>query len=157
MADSKQYLHEQTTAAQGKYAYFLLAAAASGIALAVNSTSEAILEGYHGLLGAAVVCWALSFLFGCLHLRYVTATLQANFALATVIDGSAEIPNDPRFRQWAADSSREHAKKHSDRANKHAQRQNRYLIAGAIFFLLWHIAGMARRTPALADHWPLWL
>src|SRR3990172_1762121 len=74
-------LFRQHRAEQSKYVYFLLAAAASGVALAVRVTSAATLHWSLGPLGAAVLCWGLSFFHGCRHLQYVLGVTRTNAAL----------------------------------------------------------------------------
>ena len=83
-----RYLHEQLTSAQGKYAYFLLAAAASAIALAVNQTAGEPLKRHQAFLGIAVLCWGLSFYFGCRYLGWMNATLRTNIILSMIQNGS---------------------------------------------------------------------
>lgn len=56
-----RYQHEGYT----KYVYFLLAAAAAGIALAMNMTASSIISWSQVPLGFSVVFWGLSFYAGC--------------------------------------------------------------------------------------------
>lgn len=158
MSDVSRYLHEQTTAAQAKYAYFLLAAAASAIAVVVNQTREATLAYLQLPLGAAVLCWILSFWFGCRRIGSMTAALRANTAMVLVQSREhPDIPNHPEAWQIALDETRKAANDHASDAGKNANKQFRYLVAGAVFYLLWHVAAMAARTPGLAVRMPWWL
>src|SRR5262245_13334 len=85
--DNKVEIYRALRSAQDKYAYFLLAAAGAAIALAVNQTHDAKLAWSQLPLLASVMCWALSFVFGCLHLQYVTTSLYANYELLKVESG----------------------------------------------------------------------
>ncbi len=148
--DHTRYLHEQLTTAQSKYAYFLLAAAASAIALALNRTASEPLEFVQLPLGAAVVCWGLSFYFGCRYLAWVDATLQANTAISMAQSGTLPgIPDHPLARQAAAEGAREAAEQNSEHAGRNARRQFRFLVAGAVFYVVWHVLAMAERTPGI--------
>ena len=61
--------------AQGRYTYFLLAAAGAGIALAVNETHRAELAWSQLPLGLAVLNWGSSFFCGCRYLNNVGVML----------------------------------------------------------------------------------
>jgi hypothetical protein len=153
-----RYLHEQLTTAQSKYAYFLLAAAASAIALAVNRTAGTALAVSQIPLGAAVACWALSFYFGCRHVSYVAATLRANVALSMIQSGvHPEVPAHPQYIQAAAEGTREAGEGNAEGAGRNARRQFQMLVAGAVFYLAWHVLGMTLRTPEIATRLPGWL
>lgn len=159
MAESNtRYLHEQLTTAQSKYAYFLLAGAASAIALALNRTAALALAFSQVPLGLAVICWGLSFYFGCRHIAYVAATLSANAALAMIQAGvHPEIPPHPEYQRAAAEGTRDAANDNAFAAGRNARRQFRLLIMGALCYVAWHILQMALRTPALARSVPGWL
>ncbi len=87
MSDRIQYLHGQLTAAQSKDAYFLLAAAASAIAWALNRTAGQPLTYTQVPLAIAVACWGLSFFFGCKYVAWLSAVLRANAALLAILQG----------------------------------------------------------------------
>lgn len=149
-----RYLHEQLTSAQGKYAYFLLAAAASAIALAVNQTAGEPLKRHQTFLGIAVLCWGLSFYFGCRYLGWMNATLRTNIILSMIQNGSFPgLPNHPQLLQQLEKEAREAGESHAEQGNRDGKRQFRFLIAGAVFYVLWHTVGMALRTPGIHLGW----
>jgi hypothetical protein len=155
---NSRYLHQQHITEQSKYAYFLLAAAASAIALAVKGTASSALAVNQAPLGLAVVCWSLSFYFGCRHVRYVAATLYANINLVMVQDSThPQLPPHPQLAQAAAEGVRKAAERNSEAAGRNAKRQFKLLVAGAVLYIAWHVLGMALRTPTVAVGLPLWL
>lgn len=148
MSDSTRQLHGQVIEGQRKYAYFLLAVAASAIALGVNRTTGLSLAITQIPLGAAVLLWSLSFLFGCRHLGYVTATLKTNAELLTIQGGEhPQFPPHPDIVQVARSTADENA----EGASRNAKRQFGFLVGGAICYVAWHVLEMAVRTPALAS------
>jgi hypothetical protein len=87
MSDQDLELYRQHRTGQHKYAYFLLAAAASGIALAVRSTTESTLHWSLIPIGLGVISWGLSFFCGCRHLESVQSQTFANAGLLRVQSG----------------------------------------------------------------------
>ncbi len=144
MGDLPTKLAEQLHEAQAKYVYFLLAAAASGIALAVQQTAGDALDWRHTTLGVAVVCWAVSFFAGCKNRAFFHSTLYANAALAQLQDGSylERLPH-PKQVEAACEGVRQAANENSASANAWGKLQFRALVAGALFFLAWHVSQMA--------------
>ncbi len=132
--------------AQDKYVYFLLAAAGAAIGLAVNQTHEAALSRSQIALAGAVVCWGFSFYFGCRHLAYVSSTLYANHELLKVEDGQhPQVGGHPQLMQAASEGIRLAINDNSERANRLGHMQFRFLLAGALLYLLWHVIEMWRR------------
>lgn len=146
-----RYLHGQLIESQRKYAFFLLAAAASAVGLAVNQTDGAQLSITQAPLAAGVVCWGLSFFFGCRHLAYISATLRAN-AEAFVIEAGnhPDVPRHPDYISAASEGTREAAHGNAEGANRNAKRQFRFLVAGALLYIAWHVLEMAARTPGIS-------
>ena len=88
MADNVEIeLYRQFRAAQEKYTYFQLAGVGAAIAFAVTRTQDTLISDRLVLLAIAVLCWALSFIFGCQHLRYVASATFANIDLLKVESG----------------------------------------------------------------------
>ena len=134
--------------AQNRYTYFLLAAAAAGISVAVTQTEEAILRNSHIPLGLAVVSWGLSFFCGCRDLAYVSSNLYANFELLRVKQGNhPQIGQHPEMIAAACEGIRSAIASNGDRANRYATWQFRFLIIGAVLYIGWHIGQMYLRTP----------
>lgn len=144
MSEATRHLHGQAIEGQRKYAYFLLAVAASAIAFAVSRTESAVMTYSQAPLAIAVLCWALSFFFGCQHLAYVTATLKANAAMLTIQAGEhPDYPPHPEMVDIARTTTGENA----EGANRNAKRQFRFLVSGALFYVAWHVVEMALRAP----------
>jgi len=140
-------LYRQLRTSQDKITYFLLAAAASGIALAVNNTAGSILSYSQIPLALAVVSWGLSFYFGCQHLHYVASTLYANAALLDVLKGRhKEVGQNPHLIEAASSGIREAMESNIEIASKYGTWQFRLIVAGALFYIGWHLTEMAIRT-----------
>src|SRR5947207_633954 len=137
-------------AEQSKYVYFILAAAAGGIALAVRVTAEATLHWALLPLGGAVVCWGLSFFYGCRNLQYVQGILRANVALLQMARGEHPMVGpDPVRRAAATGVLREIIEADIEATGHHYLWQFRYLVAGAVLFIGWHVLQIALRSNAL--------
>ncbi len=140
----KTEIAKQLHDAQAKYTYFILAVAASGIALAVQRTTGATLSWTHLPLGLAVICWGASFFAGCRNRAYFSTTLFANLAVLELEDGThPKTPSHPRARTAALEGVRQAAESNSSSANFWGKAQFRLLVLGAVFFLGWHIMEMA--------------
>jgi len=133
---------------QNKYTYFLLAAAGAAIALAVNQTREAVLAWPQVPLALSVLSWALSFLFGCRHIAYVNSTLYANGEYLRVVSGQHPelVGAHPQLVAAAKEGIRDAMEHNADCANRNGHRQFRFLVAGAIFYVVWHVLEMYLRS-----------
>jgi hypothetical protein len=141
--DLKNHISNQLTEAQSKYTYFLLAIAASAIALVVQRTTGKALNWNMFPLALAVVCWAGSFFAGCRNRAYFSSTLYANAALLQIQDGThPNISPHPDVVRAASEGVREAAENNSSMANSWGHWQFRLLVLGAVFFLVWHIIEM---------------
>ncbi|MFZ1081826.1 MAG: hypothetical protein WAO19_07865 [Candidatus Kryptoniota bacterium] len=145
--DISTEIYKSLRAAQEKYDYFLLAASGAAIGFAMTQTRTASISWSQIPLGFAVVCWGLSFFFGCRHLQYVASSLYANFELTKVQNGSNPLSGtDPQRIQAASEGIRKAIQSNSDRSNCLARLQFRLLVAGAICYIAWHILGMSLRA-----------
>lgn len=144
MADNNiREIYTQHRTAQDKYTYFLLAAAGAAIALAVNQTKGTSLSWSQLPLAIAVLCWGLSFFFGCRHLGYVSSTLFANADLLRVENGQHPLSgNNPQLMATASEGIRQAIESNSERANRLGHMQFRFLITGAVFYIAWHVIEM---------------
>lgn len=141
--DLKKHISNQLAEAQSKYTYFLLAIAASAIALVVQRTTGKALNWNMLPLALAVICWAGSFFAGCRNRAYFSSTLYANAALLQIQDGTHPgIPSHPDAVRAASEGVREAAESNSSMANSWGHWQFRLLVLGAILFLVWHILEM---------------
>jgi hypothetical protein len=132
MSDGQLEIFSQYTTGESRYIYFLLAAAGAGIGLSVNLTRDAELAYSQLPLAGAVACWAYSFYSGCKNRRHVLALLSANRALLAQRKTQAEM--------------RIILSERIDQSVKWEAHQFRFLIAGAVFFMAWHVWGMVERS-----------
>jgi hypothetical protein len=144
-SDIQKHLSTQLSEAQSKYIYFLLAAAASAITLVVQRTTGCCLNWNMLPLGVAVLCWAISFYAGCQNRLKFNSTLSANILFLNayynfpenISTSAKEDSDDLRKIQELVEGE-------SYKAKCWADRQFKYLVAGAIFFLMWHIIEMSK-------------
>ncbi len=150
MSDNDLYdIHRRHHEEQNKYVYFLLAVSASAIAFSVQKTEGAILSYSMIPLGVAVLSWVISFYSGCERLVWLQAALRANFGLLQNMRGAdPEQSSDPIVRAAEIAGVRDALESNIDKAAFHAKLQFRALIAGALFFIVWHILEMWLRTNA---------
>jgi hypothetical protein len=148
MADDKSLeVYRQLRTSQDKYTYFLLAGAASAVALAVNRTTGASLSYWQVPLGLAVLCWGLSFYFGCRHIAYVNSNLYANSELLKVQSGTHPLAGrNPQLATAAAEGITKAMEANSEVANRYGHLQFRLLISGGILYIAYHVLEMARTT-----------
>jgi len=147
-SELKTHLSKQLAEAQSKYTYFLLAVAASAIALVVQRTTGRTLDWNMIPLGLAVTCWAGSFFAGCRNRCYFSSTLYANAALLQVHDGThPDVSSNPDIVASAAQGVREAAEHNSSMANFWGHLQFRLLVIGAVCFMVWHVIEMMGVVP----------
>jgi hypothetical protein len=140
-------IYRQLRLTQDKYTYFLLAAVGAAIGLAITQTQDSALSWSQIPLAAAVLCWGLSFIFGCLHLLYTSNALYTNAEQMKVERGlHPMVGNHPQKMVAASEGLSKAFEKSSTRANRNSQWQFRFLVTGAIFYIAWHIFEMWLRT-----------
>jgi hypothetical protein len=142
MSSARQDIYQAAREGQDKYTYFL-AAAGAAIAFAVTQSQTATLAWSKIPLALAVLSWAMSFYAGCKQLNNVANFLQQNYDLLRVQEGlHPQFPNHPQVVAVIEEVVREAA----DKSGRWHVRQFRFLIAGAVFYVLWHVTEMALRT-----------
>ncbi len=147
MSEALHEVYRQLRTAQDKYVYFLLAAAGAAIALAVNQTQTAVLSWSQLPLAGAVLCWAVSFFCGCIHLSYVSSTLHANVELLEVEGGlHPKIGQHPEMIAAAGEGIKRAIETNANRANVLGHLQFWLLVLGFVFYLGWHVWEMWLRT-----------
>lgn len=148
MASEKELeLYRSLTQSQQKYTYFLLAAAAGGIGLAVRATSTATLHWSLIPLAAAVLSWGVSFVQGCFHVMRTQSITFANSELLRVQSGEHPLTGTDLQRMQAAEQGIKAAiKSNEKRSGRHAKGQFLFLVIGAACFLAWHILGIVLRS-----------
>jgi hypothetical protein len=130
-------------ASQERYIYFLLAAAGAAIAFAVSQTQTATISLTKLPLALAVAAWALSFMFGCRHIWEVSNLTEQNYQLLRVQAGlHPDFPADPIFVATIERGIEDQA----TRSGRFSRWQFNFLIAGAAFYIVWHIVEMYART-----------
>jgi hypothetical protein len=140
-------LHKQHQARQEKYAYFLLAVAASAVAFAIQKTSGMKLTWWLLPVGGAALSWGASFYCGCRNLHWVQAALGANYNLVSLLRGThSDQPRTPELLTAAQRGVRSALKSNVEQAQFHALWQFRFLIIGALLFVAWHLGEMYRLT-----------
>lgn len=147
MADREVEIFKEFKQSQNKYTYFLLAAAASAIALSLKRTEGLPLTYSMVLLGLAILSWGVSFYCGCTYLRYLGSSLYTNFVLIRVQKGSHPwFGQNTHVQSVAADAIKEALKSNSEKASKFADFQFRLLIGGALLYIAYHITDMVVLT-----------
>ncbi|MGD9874610.1 MAG: hypothetical protein AB7T27_10120 [Kiritimatiellia bacterium] len=157
MSDGTEQVADQLHSAQTRYTYFLLAAAASGIALSIQRTSGMAIERSMIPLGLAVICWSVSFFAGCRNRQYFHSTLYANFNLLQVQSGTHPdcLPRTD-YIDAASQGIIKAMKRNTTLGNRWSQWQFRFLVLGAVLFVGWHVLemqkyGNAQESPAPTD------
>jgi hypothetical protein len=151
MADSSLLeLQKQHRTGQEKYTYFVLAAAASAIAFAVQKTDSLEVSWSMLPLGLAVLAWGMSFYFGCKNLNWVQAATFANYNLLCLKQGvHPQQPGHPQALQAALEGVTSALEANAERASFYGAWQFRLLIVGAALFLCWHTTRLVVRTLAM--------
>ena len=145
--DIARQLQQQLGETRNRYTYFLLAAAASAIAFAVNQTRDAELTASQALLGAAVLSWAASIFCGCRYLQYLQSILVSNFELNRVQAGRhPDAGQHSDAIQAASEGIRSGIESNAKKSGQFADVQFYLLIVGAGLYLCWHVLEMARRS-----------
>ncbi|HEY6896128.1 MAG TPA: hypothetical protein VI279_02620 [Rhodocyclaceae bacterium] len=151
MPDNKDLLelYKQHQASQDKYTYFLLAAAGAAIGFAVQKTEGLHLSWWLLPVGLAIVCWGVSFYYGCKHVTWVQTAIYANYHLLQLKAGvHPEQPPHPQLTQAAVAGVSQAITTNVANAQFFGIWQFRMLIAGAIFFIGWRLLEMVHLTYA---------
>jgi hypothetical protein len=148
MSDQKETeLYRQLRTSQDKYTYFLLAVAASGIALSIKNTSASILSYSQIPLALAIVSWGVSFVCGCQHLRYISSLLYTNAELFDIKKGiHKKVGQNQLVIDKVIEVVMDAMESHNDNAVRMAKWQFRFIIIGALFYIAWHAVEMVLRT-----------
>ena len=149
--DAELELYRGFRAVQDRYVYFLLAAAGASIAFSVTQTQDDVIGAAHLPLAVAVVLWGLSFYLGCRRVTTIGSSLYANSNLLKVEGGRhPEVGNHPEMQLIASQGIRKAIETISAKAHLFGVWQFRTLIAGAVFFIIWHTLEMYMRVPQVA-------
>ncbi|MDT7848123.1 hypothetical protein Q9292_00770 [Methylophilus sp. VKM B-3414] len=143
--DTISNLYKAHQAGQEKYTYFLLAAAGAAIGFAVQKTEGLTLSWWLLPVALAIICWGISFHFGCKNVIWVQTSLMANFNLLQLHQGShPDQPPHPQFVLAAIQGVESALEKNVNKAQFYGIWQFRLLVAGAVFFIVWRVTEMVR-------------
>jgi len=132
---------------QDKYIYFILAATIASIGFTITQTQNIIFGRSLIPLGISILCWGLSFFFGCRNREYYISILYANFDLLNVRLGyHPSTGSHPQKIQAASEGIMRAIQRNSDKASRLAHLQMTTFILGALFYLVWHILEIYLRT-----------
>lgn len=148
MASSEELeVFKALRSAQDRYDYFLMAAAGAAVAFALTQTREEALSLSHIPLGGALLCWGISFFFGCRHLLLVNDALWWNGQMLMVRSGNHPVSGQNIYAiQIAAEYFKKVHHQISDKAGRFANWQFILFIVGGIFYVAWHVLEMAMRA-----------
>jgi hypothetical protein len=153
-SEDRLEIYRQHREQQTKYVYFLLAASGASIAFAVTQTRELALNVSQLPLGIAVVLWALSFVFGCLHIQQAGEVLHYNGELLRIQAGQHPMAGqDPTQIFLGGEVVRKLIDKHSTTAARWGRAQFRFVVLGALFYIAWHAYEMWLRAGLPAIKW----
>lgn len=147
ISDSEREVFRVHKEEQSKYVYFLLAASGAAIGFAVSQTQGLSITYSQIPLGIAVILWGLSFYFGCNQLAYSLSNLYANAAYFQIQKGNyPDVGSDPNMILAATEGIKSAFESNANKANRSGHLQFIFLIAGSIFFLIWHVLEMYLRS-----------
>jgi hypothetical protein len=136
--DSRSDFIREILSAENKYIYYVLAATGACIAFAINKTDQALISWSHIPWVLAVLCWAISLYFGTRILMNETEYM-ADVALVDMTNQA-----DPNFQPDPQFEARRHRR--AQRKGQYKWWQFTLLLAGAAFFMIWHVLEMFLRT-----------
>jgi len=152
MSDGLQKtLYTTHRAIQDKHVYFLLAAAGASIGFAITRTNDAALHWAQVPLGLAVLCWGLSFYYGCRNVDFTSETVFVNTELLRIRSGQHPMAGvHPQAMAVGAEVALKAIDRNSNAAGNALRWQFRLLLLGAVLFVVWHVGEMyLRRSSAL--------
>jgi hypothetical protein len=143
--DLIQQTRESHENGQEKYTYFLLAAAGAAIGFAVQKTEGLLLSWWLLPVALSIVCWGVSFYFGCKNITWVQASKGANYNLLRLHnDSHPEQPSNEGELLGAVHGVKSALSENMKKAQFCYEWQFRSLVMGAVFFIGWRIAEMVR-------------
>lgn len=125
MKDSATEVYKQLHENQNQFVYLLLAIDVSSIGFAINRTVAIKLSWDEVLLGLSILCWAISFLYGCSYVEVKSKSFAANLKMFDQPDKTSFWKN---YLNDIADKS----------VIKYKRLKN-YLYLGVVLFIIWHL------------------
>jgi hypothetical protein len=129
-----------------KYAYFLLAAAGSALAFAVQKTDSLTLHWSMMPLACSAILWIASFYFGCKRLLASQEAMRMNYGLLQMASEIPAIQKALPMYQEVRKEFTDAVDSHNIRSTTYAKRQFIFLIVGVAFFIAWHVWAIFART-----------
>lgn len=137
-------VYKQYRTVQDKYTYFLLAVAASCVALCVQRTTGMTLQWSMVLIVIAVICWVVSFWGGCRYMVLAGHAIYLNLQLIIAEKGMHPLTGtDPESIAIAKTETKRILEKGDSSMVRWRRAQFLFLLMGAVFFIAWHITDMA--------------
>lgn len=149
MSDNQDLLeiYKQFHASQDKYTYFLLAAAAAAIGFVVQKSDGSVLTWWLLPAGFSVICWCVSFYYGCRYIELLQSCFSANYEFRLLqIGNHPEQPSNPLFIEAALNGTQSGMQRLANTASNAGKYQFRWLVCGAALFLLWRISELVKLT-----------
>lgn len=141
-------LYNKFSNAQSKYTYYLLSIAAACIALTLKRTENLIIDCSITWLAFAVISWSLSFILGCYDRKYNMNNIWNNFQTMQIKNGTFELSGaNPQLQQIAIEKFSEAIKSNNEKKVRVYRWQWRFLISGAVFYIVWHVIQMTNNLP----------
>lgn len=143
MIEEKYNIDSYLRNSKDKYTYFLLAASASAIAFSITQTKTVSISWSQLPLGFAVICWGLSFYFGCKCATKFQELLQDS---ADLYESNGAMERMPETKEKVIEMIGDSYSENLVMAGNYSNRQFRLLISGAILFVAWHVIEMVIRA-----------
>jgi hypothetical protein len=143
--DLIQHLRESHENGQKEYTYFLLAAAGAAIGFAVQKTEGLLLSWWLLPVAFSMICWGVSFYFGCKNINWVQTSKVANYNLLRLRNSShPEQPANQEELDNAVLDVKSALSENIQKAQFYYTWQFRFLILGSVFFIGWRVLEMVR-------------
>jgi hypothetical protein len=142
-------LHKQYKAAQDKYIYFLLAAAASAIGFAMTQTKTEALTIFQIPLALGVFSWVVSFYSGLQCIEFATSVTYQNFNYSQFKRKLSGLTQDAKTLELAQQIELDFTNTTDLQAKKlnfYGKLQGSSLLFGAFCYIIWHILRMYNLT-----------
>lgn len=136
-------VYRNLQSSQDKYIYFILASTVAAIGFSITQTQNLALSYTHIPLGLSLICWGLSFWFGCRNREYYNSTLYANAELLKVQKGQhPKAGHHPEYIKTASEGIMDAINDNSEKVIKLGHLQMNMFIVGVLFFVCWRVIEM---------------
>lgn len=136
-------VYRNLQSSQDKYIYFILASTVAAIGFSITQTQNLALSYTHIPLGLSLICWGLSFWFGCRNREYYNSTLYANAELLKVQKGQhPKAGHHPEYIKAASEGIMDAINDNSEKVIKLGHLQMNMFIVGVLFFVCWRVIEM---------------